>query len=57
MNNIFSHIVRFVLLVLVQVFILNQLEIGWGILIMAYPLFIFLLPYELNLSLTLLISI
>jgi hypothetical protein len=56
MNNIVSHIVRFILLVLVQVFILNQLEIGWGILIMAYPLFVFLLPYELNLSITLLIS-
>jgi hypothetical protein len=56
MNKILSHIVRFALLVLVQVFILNQLEIGLGILIMAYPLFVFLLPYELNLSLTLLIS-
>jgi len=56
MNKIFNHITRFVLLVLVQVFILNQLEIGSGILIMAYPLFIFLLPYELNLSFTLLIS-
>lgn len=56
MNNILNHIVRFVLLVLVQVFILNQLEIGWGILIMAYPLFVFLLPYELNISITLFIS-
>lgn len=56
MNSVFSHIVRFILLVLVQVFILNQLEIGWGTLIMAYPLFIFLLPYEMNLSLTLFIS-
>jgi hypothetical protein len=56
MNKFFNHITRFVLLVLVQVFILNQLEIGWGILIMVYPLFIFLLPYELNLSATLLIS-
>lgn len=56
MNNLFSHILRFILLVLMQVFILNQLEIGWGVLIMVYPLFIFLLPYELNMSLTLLVS-
>jgi hypothetical protein len=41
---------------LVQAFILNQLEFGWGILIMAYPLFIFLLPNELNVNLTMLIA-
>lgn len=56
MNKIISHIIRFVLLALVQIFILNQLQIGFGILIMVYPLFIFLLPYNLNISLTMLIS-
>lgn len=56
MNNILTHIVRFVLFVLVQAFILNHLEFGWGILIMAYPLFIFLLPNELNVNITMLLS-
>ncbi len=56
MNNIFSHIIRFVLLILVQVFILNQLQIGFGILIMAYPLFVFLLPHDMNLSASMLIA-
>lgn len=48
MNNILTHSVRFLVFILVQAFILNQLEFGWGILIMAYPLFIFLLPREIN---------
>ena len=56
MNKIVSHIIRFILLALVQIFILNQLQIGFGILIMAYPLFIFLLPYDLNISFTMLLS-
>ncbi len=57
MNSILTHILRFILFVLVQAFILNQLEFGWGILIMVYPLFIFLLPNELNISLSLLIAL
>lgn len=56
MNRLITHSIRFILFVLVQAFILNQLEFGWGILIMAYPLFIFLLPNELNVNLTMLIA-
>lgn len=48
MNSIVTHSIRFVLFVLVQAFILNQLEFGWGILIMVYPLYIFLLPNDMN---------
>ncbi len=56
MNNLVTHIIRFVLFVLVQAFILNQLEFGWGILIMVYPLFLFLLPNEINVVLSMLIA-
>lgn len=37
---------RFLFLLFLQVLVLNQLEIGWGIQLMAYPLFILLLPVE-----------
>lgn len=47
MNDIIKHSVRFVLLVLIQTLFLNQLEIGWGIQLMVYPLFIVLLPFEM----------
>lgn len=47
MNVIVSNSIRFVLLVLVQVLILNNLEIGFGIYPMLYPLFIMLLPIEM----------
>jgi rod shape-determining protein MreD len=47
MNVIVSNGIRFVLLVLVQVLILNNLEIGFGIYPMLYPLFILLLPIEM----------
>ncbi|MBP5983636.1 MAG: rod shape-determining protein MreD [Fluviicola sp.] len=47
MNVIVSNSIRFVLLVLVQVLILNNLEIGFGIYPMLYPLFILLLPIEM----------
>jgi hypothetical protein len=42
------HILRFVGFFLIQVLILNQIEIGFGIQIMIYPLFILLLPVEMN---------
>lgn len=48
MNVIVSNSIRFVLLVLVQVLILNNLEIGFGIYPMLYPLFILLLPIEMT---------
>jgi hypothetical protein len=56
LNSILTHSIRFVLFVLVQAFILNQLEFAWGILIMAYPLFIFLLPREVNVVLSMVLA-
>lgn len=46
--SIIQHIVRFILIFIIQVLILNQIEIGYGIQLMIYPLFIFLLPVEMN---------
>lgn len=38
--------IRFLLLTLVQVLVLNQIEVGYGVQFMIYPLFIFMLPVE-----------
>ncbi|HIP32227.1 MAG TPA: hypothetical protein EYG86_05650 [Crocinitomicaceae bacterium] len=46
MNDIVKHSVRFFSAILVQVLLLNQIEIGFGIQLMIYPLFILLLPVE-----------
>lgn len=48
MRNILVHIVRFLFFVFAQSLIFNQLEIGWGIQPMIYPLFIMLLPFEIG---------
>jgi hypothetical protein len=44
------------ILTLLQVLILNNLEIGWGIQFMPYPLFLFLLPIEMGVIYTLLVA-
>ena len=46
MNLIIQISLRFIFLLLLQVLVLNQVEIGFGIQIMIYPLFIILLPVE-----------
>ncbi|MFN5912578.1 MAG: hypothetical protein ACK45H_14645 [Bacteroidota bacterium] len=46
MNVIVKNIIRFVFLLLLQALVLNQIEIGLGIQIMVYPIFILLLPFE-----------
>lgn len=56
MIPIIKHSVRFVLFALIQAFIFNQLEIGWGIQFMVYPLFILLLPWEMGVFTTMLIA-
>jgi hypothetical protein len=56
MNVILKHSVRFVFLVFLQALVLNQLEIGFGIHIMVYPLLILLLPFETGLTLLLFIA-
>ncbi len=48
MNTLFKNIARFILLALFQVLVFNQLELGYGIHIMIYPLFIMLLPFEMG---------
>ena len=48
MNIVVKHIIRFLVLVAAQVLVLNQLEIGFGIQFMVYPLFIVLLPFDLG---------
>jgi hypothetical protein len=56
MNKSLVHIFRFFLFVLLQIFVLNQIELGWGVLPMIYPLVIFLLPAELDIILLMIIS-
>jgi hypothetical protein len=56
MNEIIKHSVRFTVLILIQSFVLNQLEIGLGIQLLIYPLFVFLLPFELGVIPMLLLS-
>ena len=48
MNLLITHGLRFIFFLLVQVLVLNQIEIGLGIQLMIYPLFILLLPVELK---------
>lgn len=48
MNKVVSNSIRFILLVIFQVLVLNYLEPGFGIYPMLYPLFIFMLPMELG---------
>lgn len=56
MIEIIKHSIRFVLFLIAQAFIFNQLEIGLGIQLMVYPLYIFLLPLEMNVFLLMLVS-
>ncbi len=46
MRTIVIQSLRFLFFVFAQVLIFNQIEIGWGIQPMIYPLFILLLPFE-----------
>lgn len=56
MNNRLTQFYRFLLFLFLQVLVFNQLEFGYGIHIMAYPLFIMLLPFYINIFLLLFIS-
>ncbi len=44
MNTIVINSIRFILFVFAQGLVLNNLEFGWGVLPMLYPLFLMLLP-------------
>ena len=55
-TTIVTHSIRLVLLFVIQVFILNFLDIGFGVQLMIYPLFIMLLPVEMNVFYLMLIA-
>jgi hypothetical protein len=54
--NAFKYIGRFIFLVLTQVLVLNQLEVGLGIQGMIYPMFIIFLPVEIGVILLMTIA-
>lgn len=56
MNVIVLHSIRFIFLALIQALVLNQIEIGLGIQIMVYPIFILLLPSEISTMLMLFLA-
>lgn len=51
MVEIGRHSIRFILFLLAQVYVFNNLEIGLGIQFVIYPMFIFFLPNNLNIFL------
>ena len=56
MNVIVVNTARFVLFVFLQIFIFNQLEFGFGIHLLMCPLYIMLLPFEMNIIILLMIA-
>jgi hypothetical protein len=56
MNTVTLNSIRFVVIFLIQTLILNQVELGWGIQFMIYPLMIVLLPFEMTTIYVLLIA-
>ena len=56
MNKIIQHTWRFALFLIIQVIVLNQVELGAGTLLMIYPLFVMLLPVEINVFLLLFLA-
>ena len=56
MNVLLKHSVRLFFFLLIQALILNQVELGAGTLIMIYPLFILLLPVDINIFLLLILA-
>ena len=47
-NKLVFYIVLFVALITSQILIFNQLELGYGVHIMIYPMFILLLPFDIR---------
>lgn len=46
MNVIVKNSIRFFIFLMIQSFVFNQIELGFGIHMMVHPLFIMLLPFE-----------
>tara|TARA_B110000285_G_scaffold125_1_gene157 strand:- start:7039 stop:7554 length:516 start_codon:yes stop_codon:yes gene_type:complete len=55
MNDLVKYSLRFVAIILAQTLVLTQIELGQGVQLIIYPLFIFLLPVETSI-ISLLIS-
>jgi len=47
-NGILFYSVLFIALVASQVLVFNQLEVGWGVHVMVYPMFVLLLPFDMR---------
>ena len=56
MNNILKYTLRGFILMLLQILIFNKIEVGYGVLFLVYPLFIFLLPQNIKIGYLLLIA-
>jgi hypothetical protein len=56
MRTFLIQTIRFVLFLFAQALLFNNIEVGLGIHVMIYPLFILLLPYKLNVFLSMLIA-
>lgn len=56
MNSLTKNILRFVIFTILQALIFNRLEIGYGIHLMVHPLFIMLLPFEINIFVLMLLA-
>lgn len=56
MKIIAQQIFRFVLFVLLQVFIFNQIEIGIGITLLLCPLYLMLLPFDTNIFILMILA-
>ncbi len=56
MNGIVGNIIQFFLLIAAQVLVFNNIELGFGIMPMVYPLFIMFLPIKINIYILLILS-
>jgi len=57
MNEVIKHSIRFIILWAIQTLVLNQLDIGFGIQMMVYPLFIMLLPIDLGIFFVMILAL
>jgi rod shape-determining protein MreD len=55
-KTILPNLIRFIVLLLAQVFIFNKINLGGWLNPMVYPLFILLLPFETNKNLSLVLA-
>ncbi len=53
---LYQNLIRFIVLILAQIFIFNKINLGGWLNPMVYPLYILLLPFETNKNLSLLLA-